>query len=102
MRKPNSQECAYFGRKLSSIVCDDIYRHVGWDLCIGSDQDDEIYFPPVLKSNEVMLKERVMISVESDSGAFCEIDLEDVLRFARLYCNGIYERVLTEVNPYKE
>jgi hypothetical protein len=43
-----------------------------------------------------MLKERVKIGMESDSGAYCEVDLEDVLRFAAKYCRGIYDRVASE------
>jgi len=30
-----------------------------------------------------------------------EIDLEDVLIFSRKYCNGIFERILKEIEPYK-
>ena len=47
-RKPNSQECIYFGRKLNNIVCE-VEMSEDIDMCIGSDNDDEIYFPPVLE-----------------------------------------------------
>ena len=90
MRSPNSQECIYFGRKLSDIVTD-IESSVGIE--IGSETDDKIYFPPVLKEGEEMLKERVKIYTEDGQ----DIDLEDVLRFAAKYCRGIYDRVGDEV-----
>lgn len=96
MKKPNTQECVFFGRKMSNIL-PDIDIHVGWSICIGSDRDDEIYFPPVLKHGEEMLKERVKVMIEDDGGKYCEFDLEDLLKFAAVNCKGIYDRVASEI-----
>lgn len=100
--KPNSQECAYYGRKLSDIRCDNIRTSAKY-VVIGSDRDDEIYFGEALKAGEEMLQERVELSVlyDTDEGdeRNIEIDLEDILVFARRYCNGIYERIARDVNP---
>ena len=99
MRKPNSQECIYFGRKLNNVV-PDVEISKGWEICVGSDNDDEIYFPPVLKEGEEMLKERVKIYIQYDyeesdvSEGYAEIDLEDILRFAASNCRGIFDRVV--------
>lgn len=96
-RLPNSQECKYHGRKLSSLICDIreldtqyIETNVN-HLCIGSDSDDEIYDFDGLN----MVKERVKIYLTNEG---IEIDLEDVLRFSANHCNGIYERVRKELN----
>lgn len=107
-RKPNTQECLYFGRKLSNISCDDIEVSEGY-VAIGSVRDDEIFFH---ESNlgelilpEHALKERVTITCINDGGNdvdpkgegwYFNIDLEDVLRFAARNCMGIYMRVLRE------
>ena len=105
-RPPNSHECSYFGRKLSSTCCDDIGTSLGY-VCIGSDGDDEIYFDIIdnkyLESKD-MVKERVTITAihdgmdlnDKDQGHYFDIDLEDVLMFAAKYCSGIYKRVLKE------
>lgn len=106
MRKPNTQECAYYGRKLGNVICDDIKTSIG-TVCIGSDNDDQIYFGESLEDGEEMLKERVTITVMHDGDVVngvtqeheIEVDLEDVLRFAAKHCRGIYERVLKEVKP---
>ncbi len=97
MRRANTQECIFFGRKLSNIVSD-IEIHVGWDICIGSDIDDEIYFPPVLKDGDEMKKDRVKVMIEDDGGKFCEFDLEDLLVFAAKNCGTMYKRVIDENN----
>ncbi|MCK4709802.1 MAG: hypothetical protein KAU21_14370 [Gammaproteobacteria bacterium] len=96
MKEPNTQECELFGRKLSSASLDDIAISAGWSICIGSDKDDEIYFHPVLKQGEAMLKERVKVYLESDNGEGCELDLEDLLNASAKHCRKIYERVLNE------
>ena len=103
-RQPNTQECVYFGRKLSNVVCDSIESNA--DLCIGSENDDSIYFDVldnVLTMTDETVKERVFLYVNSsgDSPNYTEheeykIDLEDLLKFAAENCNGIYKRVLKE------
>lgn len=99
MRSPNTQECFAGGRKLSNIVCDIQVTTEGEDLplymCIGSGRDDEIYDESV--TGEPMLKERVKVYLPLDTDI--ELDLEDVLRFAAMYCTGIYERVAQESIP---
>lgn len=94
MREPNSHECLYFGRKLSNIITN-IESSAASDIYIGSDKDDEIYFPPVLKEGEEMLKERVTLDI-SNGEFYDSLDLEDILRFAATNCKGIYARVLAE------
>jgi hypothetical protein len=74
MKKANSQECSFFGRKLSNI---DIGRSEGWDISIGCDD------------------QRVMITLDC-YGDGLDIDLEDLLAFAAKHCRGIVERVLKE------
>ena len=101
MRKPNSQECSFFGRKLSNICASSIEASNGY-VCIGSENDDEIYFniiDNVYSEPEGMLKERITITAmkDGDDGFLTEIDLEDVLRFAAKNCSGIYKRVLKEI-----
>lgn len=97
--KPNSQECIFYGRKLSNILCDDINVEKGY-VSIGSENDDEIYFGECLEDNKEMIKGRVLITVMDDDCCCIDIDLEDILKFARKNCNGIYERVMKEVVPY--
>lgn len=102
-RKPNSHECAYYGRKLGNVICDEIEVSLGY-VVIGSDRDDEIYWGKCLNGDKEMLKERVVITAihdgfDIDSGevGHCfDIDLEDILRFAAKHCNGIYTRVMRE------
>lgn len=104
MREPNSHECSYFGRKLGNTRCA-IEVSLGY-VVIGSENDDSIYFGECLEKGEEMLKERVTITAMFEPESFddgpmedghCfDIDLEDVLRFAAKYCNGIYKRVLQE------
>jgi hypothetical protein len=99
MREPNSHECIYFGRKLSNTDTDIEVTPKDYDavVTIGSECDDEIYFPPVLKDGEEMLKERVKMYLEADTQNdeihVFEVDLEDVLMFAAKNCAGIYKRV---------
>ncbi len=110
MSTPNTQECIYFGRKMSNICCDHIDVSVGY-IGIGSDNDDEIYFDIVKKDgiehyveNERTLKERVKITVIHDGtetldyadGFVTEIDMEAILKFAAENCRGIYERVMED------
>lgn len=96
MERTNTQECESFGRKLSSVSLDDITISAGWSICIGSDKDDEIYTPPILKQGEIMLKERVKVYLENDNGESCEFDLEDLLNISVKCCRKVYERVLNE------
>jgi len=114
-REPNSQECTYFGRKLSCITLDDPelpeqYVHTSDDtyVCIGPDRDDEIYWDDNNLAAGPTLKERVVIHCINDddensgeNGFAFDIDLEDVLRFAAKYCRGIYDRVSNEVEARK-
>ena len=99
MRNTNTQECLYFGRKLSGICCDGIETSQGY-VCIGSDRDDEIYFNEELGADQDMLKDRVKISaiyepeIGDEEGYCVDLDLEDVLFFAARYCQGLYRRVL--------
>ena len=110
MRKPNTQDCDYFGRNLSSNTCDDIEVSEGY-VAIGSDRDDEIYFSKneygEMVLSEGALRELVKITCINDGGngveptgeGWCfDIDLEDILRFAARNCRGIYTRVLREVS----
>ena len=100
MRTPNSQECLYFGRKLSNVETG-VEVSLGTPsyrldtertyAVIGSDRDDEIYDPVVIdEPDHEMLKERVKIYLPEEG---LEIDLEDVLRFAFENCRGIWDRV---------
>jgi hypothetical protein len=99
-REPNSQECEYFGRKLSNHCCNDVEVSGNAYLSIGSERDDEIYFNEAdgkYTPEDGMIKERVLLSVsENVLGFSAEIDLEDLLRFAAKNCAGIYERVYKE------
>lgn len=104
MRDPNSQECAFFGRKLGNIN-NHIEVNLGY-VVICSDRDDEIYFDVIDNQHvapEGMLKERVKITAlhEGEPGHCFDIDLEDVLRFAAKYCRGIYDRVAKETEKHK-
>ncbi len=94
-KKPNSHECAYFGRRLSNVCVTDDCR-----VAIGSDRDDEIYYRMEgFDPKEPTLKERVQIYAGLDDDY--KIDLEDLLRFAAIHCTGIYDRVRAEVEPIK-
>ena len=95
MRKPNTQECEFFGRKMTSIVCD--VENNCTEIHIGHNNDDLIYFGDNLRlTGGEMRKERVTIYLENFVNQEVEVDLEDVLRFAAKHCRGIYERVLKE------
>tara|TARA_R110000850_G_scaffold112728_1_gene226970 strand:- start:176 stop:487 length:312 start_codon:yes stop_codon:yes gene_type:complete len=100
MKKANSHECSYFGRKLGNTCCSSIEVSNGY-VCIGSENDDEIYFDVIngaYTESKGMIKERVTIAAmkDGDDGFLTEIDLEDILRFAAKNCSGIYKRVLKE------
>lgn len=87
MKKPNSQECAYSGYKLSSITPNiDVIASTEIDtLSIGSD-DDDTFYENSGKSGRVKLYVGTQLDI-------VEIDLEDVLIFERKYCTGIYDRI---------
>lgn len=89
----NSQECRYFGYKLSSLVtCIGASENVH-NISIGCADDDEFYSKKISSTEEVPEKTgRVQIEIETNHDIVF-IDLEDVLRFARRYCNGIYHRI---------
>jgi len=89
-RPHNSSECIYNGRKLSNVVADIKCSPEIDQVCIGADDDDQFDAFKPGKSG------RIKIGLEINTpGKECwpEIDLEDVLRFAKKYCSGIYERV---------
>ena len=99
-RQANSNECLYNGRKFSNIVANIKASEYIDQVCIGADNDDT--FDSIAKKSQ---KEgRIKIGLEiniPNKEIWPEIDLEDILVFARKYCNGIYERILEEVEPYK-
>lgn len=88
----NIQECAYGGYKLSDIITDIDKSDDIVEVYIGCEEDDSH-----LKIDDNI--GRVKINLELKDGSFSYIDLEDVLIFARQYCNGIYERVWNDVMP---
>ena len=99
-RPPNSHECKYYGRKLSSRE-PDVEATTGY-VIIGSDHDDEIYFDESLPDGGGdMLKVRIKLSAlhepDEGDGFRTDLDLEDILRFAAENCTEMYMRVLKEV-----
>jgi hypothetical protein len=95
MDKPNnSHECSYGGYKLSCIVPDIEHTANVVQVYMGCDDDDTFY-------TESGKSGRVQIGIELDDGQMAQIDLEDVLRFARAHCTGIYERVMYRVKPLR-
>jgi len=96
MKKHNSLECVYGGYKLSSFNVDiDVKASTEIDtLCIGSDDDDSFYENSG-KSGRIKLYVGTQLDI-------VEIDLEDILVFARKNCAGIYKRVFEEVEETKE
>lgn len=98
-RKPNTQECDYKGRRMSCLRTD-IEASKGYVL-VGSRNDDDIYFNEKLGDNQEFIKERVKIKFfyepEDEDGFYCEIDLEDILKFSAKHCGGIYKRILDEL-----
>lgn len=93
VRTPNSQECLYRGYKLSNIEAN-IETNGMIQVCVGCYDDDTFY------SNNCKCG-RVKVTIESEN-EYYEIDLEDILVFARQHCNGIYERVLHSIKPCSE
>lgn len=89
-KKTNSDECIAGGYKLSCLVTEIGCSENVQQVSIGCD-DDDTFYDGAGKSG------RVEIEIEMTDGQLASIDLEDVLRFARSYCNGIYERVLMEM-----
>ena len=91
----NSNECSYNGRKLSNVIADIKCSTEIAQVCIGAEEDDQ--FDALSEESEK--SGRIKIGLEIDTpGAetWLEVDLEDVLRFAKTYCSGIYERVAKE------
>lgn len=99
MRPPNTQECIYFGRKLSSLDTD--IESNAHSVCIGSPNDEAIYFGDCLEPGEDLSRERVTIYAEVDD-VEVKLDLEDILVFAKKYCNGIFERVAMEAKEKQD
>ena len=99
-RKANSNECVYNGRELSDTITDIKASEYVDQVCIGADNDDEFDCLSDKSEKEGRIKIGLEINI-LDNEIWPEIDLEDVLVFARKYCNGIYERILKEVEPYK-
>ena len=99
-RPPNSNECSFNSRKMSNIVAKVKCSPFIDQVCIGADDDDEFN----CLSEKSKKAGRIKIGLEiNTSVAECwpELDLEDILIFAKTYCNGIYERISKEVEPYK-
>ena len=89
-RKPNNSECIYNGHKLSCIETEIECNDKDVYISIGHEKDDTFY------KNKDM--ERIAITFERNKPNlfYFNIDLEDVLRFAKQNCNGIYERINNE------
>ena len=86
MRPDNIKECIYSGYRLSDVytgieVSDNIQR-----ISIGSEND---YEPKPAG--------RVKIEIETQD-EILHLDLEDVLRFAKVYCTRLYQRVGLETH----
>ena len=91
-KKPNTQECDNFGRKMSLKICN--IQVLSGEICIGSDNDDQIFFGGNLKESEEMLTKRVKIYImDSSYDYYNEIDLEEVLRFAKEHCSKMCDRI---------
>ena len=92
-RLPNSNECVHNGRKLSNTVAQVKASERVVQVCIGADDDDQ--FDALVEKSPKEGRVKIGLEIEGRKDWF-EIDLEDVLRFAKKYCNGIYERVRDE------
>jgi len=79
----NSQLCSCHGYKLSNIVPNIAVSDNVTQINIGCDDDDIFYRDS---------GGRVQIIIETKESNIY-IDLEDVLRFAKEYCYGIFNRV---------
>lgn len=77
-RPPNSQECKHGAYRLQNGYTDIIINH-----------SDDIEFLEIGGDDA----ERTQIYIEGGNGFVANVDLEDILRFAKKYCAGIYERV---------
>lgn len=100
-RLPNSNECIYNGRKLSAAVPNIKTSKDIEAIFIGADDDDE--FDSLVEKSPEEGRIKIELQMTTPDEIACpQIDLEDVLRFARKNCNGIYERVQNEVKPYKK
>ena len=97
-RNANSNECRYNGRKLSNIVSNIKASAYIDQICIGADNDDSFDAIAENSQEEGRIKIGLEINIPGKE-IWPEIDLEDVLVFARKYCNGIYERIRAEVKP---
>lgn len=87
MKPPNSHECAYGGYKLSSICLHDVGHSENiLSLWVGSEEDDTFYEGSGKRG-------RVELSIELHDSTIVDIDLEELLRFVKKNCAGIYERV---------
>ena len=91
-KKPNTQECVNFGRKMSLNVCD--IEVLSGEVCVGSRNDDHIFFGDSLGYGEKMLEERVKIFLmDHERESYNQIDLEDVLQFAKKFCPKMCDRI---------
>ena len=77
---------------MSLNVCD--IEVLSGEVCVGSSNDDHIFFGNSLGYGEKMLQERVQIYImNADYDSYNEIDLEDVLQFAKKYCSKMCDRI---------
>ena len=83
-RKPNSHECIYKGYKMECTEPEIETNEDNLYICFTKKNDLD--------------NDRIVINLEKceDNPFYFHIDLEDVLRFAKKNCNGIYERVNNE------
>ena len=100
-RAPNSNECAYNGRKMSNVITNIKASSYVDQVCIGCDDDDEFDSLKPTSNKEGRVKIGLEINIPGHE-IWPEIDLEDVLVFARKHCNGIFERVYRDVRGLRE
>lgn len=93
-KQNNSQECSHGGYKLSCTVSDVGHSSNVVQVYIGCDDDDTFY-------TDSGTGGRVQIGIELEDGQMAQVDLEDILWFARTHCAGIYERVMYGSRPLR-
>lgn len=85
-REDNSQFCFSHGYKLSNIVPDIAVSSNVTQINIGGDNDEDI--PGTAYRVKIILE--VNTNYETD---YVSIDLEDVLKFSKKYCYGLFQKV---------
>ena len=88
-KEDNSQLCSNRGYKLSSVVPDIATSNNVVQINIGGDDDDIVDFKPYTAYRVKIILE-VNTNYESD---IVNIDLEDVLNFAKKYCYDLFQKV---------